>query len=57
MGIATGARGKQKLEIVKLHRLLEFETTFSAYLEGKATAAQVKARADMMLACGLPRLK
>ena len=57
MGIATGTRGKQKLEIVRLHRLLEFETTFSAYLEGKATAAQVKARADMMLACGLPRLK
>jgi len=57
MGIATGTRGKQKLEIVRLHRLLEFETTFSSYLAGQATAAEVKARADKMLAVGLPRLK
>jgi hypothetical protein len=42
---------------VRLHRLLEFETTFSAYLEGKATAAQVKYRGDLMLKVGLPRLK
>jgi hypothetical protein len=57
MGIATGARGKQKLEIVRLHRLLEFETTFSSYLEGKASAQQVKYRGDWMLKVGLPRLK
>ena len=57
MGIATGFKGNQKLEIVKLHRLLEFERVFSLYMEGRASAQQVKYRADKMLAVGLPHLR
>ena len=57
MGIATGFHGKGKLEVIKLHRLVEFERVFSLYLEGKTTAAHVQARAKAMLEVGLPRLK
>jgi hypothetical protein len=57
MGVATGFHGKGKLEVIKLHRLVEFERVFSLYLEGKTTAAHVQARAKAMLEVGLPRLK
>jgi hypothetical protein len=52
-----GLRGSQRFEIVQLHRLLEFDEVFGLYLEGKATAEQVKRCADKMLAVGLPRLR
>jgi len=52
-----GLRGSQRLEIVQLHRLLEFDEVFGLYLEGKATAEQVKRRADKMLEVGLPKLR
>ena len=54
MAITTGVRGLAKLKVVQLHRLLEFERVFTQYLEGKTTAAHVKARAIKMLAVGLP---
>lgn len=54
MGIATGLQGSAKRRVVQLHRLLLFEQTFTKYLEGKATALQVKQRAVKMLESGLP---
>lgn len=57
MGVLTGVRGRQRLPILQLHRLLEFQKTFDLYLEGKATATQVRLRASKMLQCGLPRLR
>lgn len=57
MGIVTGVKGGARLQILRLHRLLEFEKAFSAYLEGKTSAAHVMARAKKMLEVGLPRLK
>jgi hypothetical protein len=56
-GQFNGLRGKQRLEIVQLHRLLEFDEIFGLYLEGKATAEQVKPCADKMLEVGLPKLR
>jgi len=53
----AGVRGTARLNLLRLHRLMEFERIFSEYLEGKATATQVKARAKKMLEIGLPRLK
>jgi hypothetical protein len=57
VGLATGVKGKARLKLIQLHRLLEFETAFSAYLEGKVTPAYVLVRAKKMLNIGLPRLK
>jgi hypothetical protein len=45
---------KAEMKIVQLHRLLVFEKVFSEYLEGKATAADVRTVADKMLQVGLP---
>jgi hypothetical protein len=56
-GEFNGLRGQQRLEIVQLHRLLEFDEIFALYLRGQATAEQVKLRADKMLAVGLPKLR
>ena len=55
--IAPGVKGKERKAIVQLHRLVEFEAAFSAYLEGKASADYVRVRARKMLEAGLPRLK
>ena len=57
MNIATGSRDRGKLRLMQLHRLLEFEKSFTLYLEGKVSAARVAARAKKMLEVGLPRLK
>ena len=57
MNIATGSRDRGKLRLMQLHRLLEFERSFTLYLEGKVSAARVAARAKKMLEVGLPRLK
>ena len=57
MGITTGVSDKAALRLIQLHRLLEFERVFTLYLEGKTSAAHVKARAAKMLEVGLPRLK
>lgn len=57
MAVNKSGRDRGKLKLVQIHRLLEFEKVFSDYLEGKATAAQVVARAKKMLAVGLPQLK
>ena len=57
MPIATGKRGGARFRLVKLHRLLEFERVFTAYLEGKTSADHVTARAKEMLEVGVPRFK
>lgn len=54
MSIASGLKGHKRLKVIQAHRLLEFERVFSLYLDGKATAGQVKERAKKMLECGLP---
>lgn len=54
MGVATGLKGNERLELVRLHRLLEFDKVWELYLQGKTTAAMVKERADKMLEVGLP---
>lgn len=55
--IAPGVKGKARTQLLRLHRLLEFEKAFTAYLEGKATSDHVTARAKKMLEIGLPKLK
>lgn len=47
-------QGPERLALLRLHRLIEFDRVFSAYLEGHATAQEVKERAKKMLAVGLP---
>jgi hypothetical protein len=55
MGLLTGIKkGRGRVKLLQYHRLYEFERTFTAYLEGQATAAEVKRRADLMLKIGLP---
>lgn len=54
--IAYG-KGKKRVQLLKIHRLLEFEKVFSSYLEGGASASYVRQRAKKMLEIGLPRLK
>ena len=57
-GIAPGVKNSRaRLQILRLHRLLEFERVFTLYLEGKTGADHVTARAKKMLEVGLPRLK
>jgi len=50
-------QGGARLQALKLHWLIEFEQTFTRYLEGRATAAQVQYGAKLMLKCGLPKLR
>ena len=47
--------GPARLKILQLHRLIEFERVFTAYLEGKTTSEHVTARVKKMLEVGLPR--
>jgi len=56
-GIAPGIRGRARIRLLRLHRLIEFERVFSLYLEGKASADHVRARAKKMLEVGVPRFK
>lgn len=53
----TYGKGRKRLQILKIHRLLEFERVFSSYLEGEASASYVRLRAKKMLEIGLPKLK
>lgn len=53
----NGLRGKARITALRLHRLAEFDRIFSLYLDGKATTAEVEARAKKMLEVGLPTLK
>jgi len=55
--LAPGIKGNARLGILKLHRLAEFQVVFDLYLDGRATAAAVTARARKMLEVGLPRLR
>ena len=58
MGIIIGGRHtKTRKASLQLHRLLEFEKTWDAYLQGKTDAAHVTRRARLMLEVGLPRLR
>ncbi len=57
MPIATKTRGGARYQLLKLHRLLEFEKVFSLYLQGKTTSSHVRQRARKMLEVGLPRLR
>jgi hypothetical protein len=52
-----GVRGGNRIAILRLHRLLLFEETFTAYIEHRDTAAHVAYRAKLMLEIGLPRLR
>lgn len=55
--IASGVKGRARLSILRLHRLIEFEHAFNLYLEGKVSAERVKVRATKMLEVGLPKLR
>ena len=57
MGLATGARGGERLLVMQMHRLLEFQKVFDLYLSGKVDAKKVKERAQKMLDVGLPSFK
>lgn len=54
MAIAPGIKGTPRLQLLRLHRLLEFQRVFDDYLVGNASAEDVRERAKKMLACGLP---
>jgi len=56
MGIIQG-RGRGRLGVLKIHRLLMFQQAFDDYCEGKVPASYVTARWNKLKACGLPRLK
>jgi len=56
VGVTTGIRGKQRTEVLRLHRLFEFERV-DLYLKGEASSALLTARAHKMLECGLPRIQ
>ena len=55
--VAKGIGSRTRLRLIQLHRLIEFERVFNLYLKVKATSAQVKKRARLVLRCGLPRLR
>ena len=55
--IARGTKGRVKLQIVRIHRLLEFEKAFNRYLAGDCSADFVTYRARKMLEVGLPQLR
>ena len=57
MGITTGIRGKQRMEVLRLHRLYEFQRVWDLYLQGKTDAAHVTRRARLMLKARLPHLR
>lgn len=54
--IAPGIHGKQRLSVLRLHRLAEFQRVFDLYLDGKTSSEHVTRRAKLMLAVGLPKL-
>lgn len=55
--IAPGLRGRERLAVMRLHRLLEFEAAFDGYLQGQVSAAVVSSRARKMIEIGLPVFK
>ena len=48
---------KARLNLLRMHRFLQFEHTFDKYLAGEVPAAYFTARAKAMLSAGLPRLR
>lgn len=55
--LANGLRGKSRRTLMQLHRLIEFEKAFDAYLAGRVGPKFLKFRAQKLLAIGLPRIK
>jgi len=55
--VPSWLRGPARRELLKAHRLIEFEKTLDAYFIGHANADDVKRRARKMLEVGLPILK
>ena len=56
-GIARGVKGKERIEILRLHRLLEFESVFNDYLEGKARDYSIVWSVDISAKGGLQSSK
>ena len=56
-GLTHGLSSRAAVNVLRLHRLTQFQETFTRYLAGECTAAYVTLRARKMLECGLPRLK
>jgi hypothetical protein len=54
MGIINTHSRSARAQLLKMHRLIEFEKAFTAYLEGRVTAAYVTTRVKKMLEVGLP---
>jgi len=60
MGIIEGSRekgNKARLNVLRMHRLLQFEQTFDKYLSSEVPASYVTVRAKAMLSTGLTRLR
>ena len=59
MAVLRGVKNKRaRLTLLRMHRLLEFQTAFDDYLAGRCSASHVSMRAKKMLDAGLPsRLK
>lgn len=56
-GITVGLTSRAAINVLRLHRLTQFQETFNKYLAGEVSAVYVKIRAKKMLAIGLPKLK
>jgi hypothetical protein len=54
--VAQSLIGKQRMEVLRLHRLYEFQRVWDWYLQGKTYAAYVTRRARLMLKA-LPHLR
>ena len=55
--IAPGKKGRQRLSILRFHRLAVFEEAFSDYVEGKCSYERLRLRGKKMLEIGLPKLR
>lgn len=55
LGNIKGSRAR--LNLLRMHRLLQFEETYDKYLAGQVPASYVASRAREMLKIGLPKLK
>ena len=55
--VAQSLIGKQRMEVLRLHRLYEFQRVWDLYLQGKTDAAHVTRRARLMLKARLPHLR
>lgn len=55
VGVLSRVRGRDRLALLRLHRLMEFNEAWDKYIAGQVTASFVKHRANKMLAVGLPK--